>query len=211
MPLFKEIIEENYTLVVWHLTEEEEFFLPDIHHFSSEPQKLDEVHFPQRRREWLASRFIGWQIASEIQGNCEGIWSDTHNKPHFKNSSLQISISHASPYVAVLVHKKHSCGVDIEEKKDKLERLASKFLTEAEMELSGGSLNKLALAWGAKEAVYKMYGRKQLIFKENIFLPELHTQWGHGIMSCILRLDNKEKIIPMQFEQFQNHVLVYTI
>lgn len=211
MPLFKKIIEENYTLVVWRLTEEEEDFVPDLEKFSADPDKLNEIHFPQRRKEWLASRFIGWQTAIEIQGRCEGIWSDSHNKPHFKNSDLQISISHASPYIAVLVHKTRSCGVDIEEKKEKLERLAPKFLTEKELKLSDHNIDKLALAWGAKEAIYKLYGRKQLIFKENIFLPELNAEWEYGAMKSILRVNNAETNIAMRFEQFNNHILVYTI
>lgn len=211
MPLFKEIIEENYRLIVWHLTEEEDYFLPHLDQFSAMPKQLDEIHFPQRRKEWMASRYIGWKIAKDLQGSCEGVWSDSHNKPHFKNSPLQISISHAAPYVAVLVHKKHPCGIDIEEKKEKLIRLAPKFLTDKELELSNNDINKLALAWGAKEAIYKMYGRKQLIFKENILLPELHAEWNHGQMQSVLRLNNKDQNIPVQFEQFNNHVLVYTI
>ncbi|MCB0495749.1 MAG: 4'-phosphopantetheinyl transferase superfamily protein [Cyclobacteriaceae bacterium] len=211
MPLFKKIIEENYTLVVWHLTEDEGYFVPYLQEFSFEPKKLSEIHFPQRRLEWMASRYIGWQIAKELQGNCEGIWSDSHNKPHFMNSPMQISISHSNPYVAVLVHKKHPCGVDIEEKRDKLIRLAPKFLTETELALSNGDLDKLALAWGAKEAIYKMYGRKQLVFKENILLTELDAHWDKGKMNSILRIDNKNQIVPLEFEKFHNHILIYTI
>lgn len=211
MPLFKKIIKENYSLVVWHLTEDESFFMPYLEQFSTEPERLKEIHFPQRRKEWMASRYIGWQLAKEIQGSCEGIWSDSHKKPHFKNLPLQISISHAVPYVAVLVHKNKSCGVDIEEKKEKLIRLAPKFLTESELELSNGDLDKLALAWGAKEAIYKMHGRKQLIFKENILLPELNAQWEHGQMNSILRIDGVDQIIPLHFDQFNHHILVYTI
>lgn len=210
MPLFKKIIEENFSLVVWHLTEDESYFRPYLEQFSTEPKRLEEIHFPHRRKEWMASRYIGWQLAEQLQGSCEGIWSDTYNKPHFKNLPLQISISHASPYVAVLVHKNSSCGVDIEEKKEKLIKLAPKFLTESELVLSNTDLEKLALAWGAKEAVYKMYGRKQLIFKENILLPELNVPWSQGNMNSILRVGGKDEIIPLQFEQLKHHILVYT-
>ena len=211
MPLFKKYFNKNYTLIVWHLEEEEHFFLPFMDKFSASPEKLDAIHAPQRRKEWLASRYIGWRLAIEIQGSCEGIWSDSHNKPHFKNSSLQLSISHASPYVAVLVHTTNSCGVDIEEKKEKLVKLAPKFLTDSEFAQTGGKVTNLAVAWGSKEAIYKLYGRKQLIFKENILLSGLDTIEESGNIYCDLLLNEKVRKITLQYEDFGNHILTYTV
>ncbi|MCF6360282.1 MAG: 4'-phosphopantetheinyl transferase superfamily protein [Cyclobacteriaceae bacterium] len=210
MPLFKKLIEENFILAVWHLTESEEFFLVDKGKFSASPEKLDEIKVEQRRREWLCSRHLGWSIAKEIEGKCDGVWSDSYNKPHIKNSELQISISHAKPYVAVLVHKHNSCGVDIEEKKNKLIRLAPKFLTQYELGQTNSNIDALAIAWGAKEAIYKMYGRKQLIFKENIFLHKLDSIQQCGHIKSELKVNNIVTNIDIKYKQFENHVLVFT-
>lgn len=211
MPLFKKIVDQNYTLVVWHLTESEDLFLPFKKHFSASPEKLDEIHVAQRRIEWLCSRYLGWTLVKEIEGKCDGIWSDEHNKPHVKNSGLQISISHAKPYVTVLIHKTKSCGADIEEKKKKLIKLAPKFLSTNELHQANANLDALAIAWGAKEAVYKMYGRKQLIFKENIFLHGLDKINEEGELFSILKVENKESEITLKYEQFENHIMVYTV
>ena len=211
MPLFKKIINQNFTLALWHLTEEEDQFLSNKDQFSASPEKLEEIHVPQRRKEWLCSRQLGWQIAKEIEGRCDGVWSDSHNKPHIKNSELQISISHAQPYVAVLVSRNKSCGVDVEEKKEKLKRLAPKFLTPNELNQTKESINALALAWGAKEAVYKLYGRKKLIFKENIFLHGLDNIKQNGRIKSELKVTGNVIIIEMEYEQFGNHILVYTV
>lgn len=210
MPLFKKIIEEDYTLAVWHLTESEDLFLPFKKSFSASPEKLDEIHFEYRRKEWLCSRYLGWSMAKEIEGKCAGVWSDDHNKPHIKDSSLQISISHAKPYVAVMVHKKHSCGVDIEAKKDKLIKLAPKFLTENELRQANNDLDALAIAWGGKEAIYKFYGRKKLIFKENIFLYGLDAISESGKLFNKLKVDGTTSNITLNYEQFDNHILVHT-
>ncbi len=210
MPLFKKIIDKNFILAVWHLTEPEGFFSGNKAHFSASPEKLNEIHIEQRRREWLCSRSLGWSIAKEIEGKCEGIWSDSYNKPHIKNSSLQISISHAKPYVAVLVHKSNPCGVDIEEKKEKLLRLAPKFLTQNELSQTNQNIDALTLAWGAKEAIYKFYGRKQLIFKENIFLSNLDNIQTSGSIKSELKIKNNVNQIGLNYEQFENHILVYT-
>ncbi len=210
MPLFKKIIDENFTLVVWHLTESIDLFLPFKKSFSASPEKLDEIHAVQRRKEWICSRYLGWSIAKELEGKCAGVWSDKHNKPHIKDSSLHISISHAAPFVTVLVHKKHSCGADIEEKKEKLLRLGPKFLTTDELNQTEGDISRLAIAWGAKEAIYKLYGRKQLIFKENIFLHGLDNIKESGAISSQLKVGNKKSRINLKYEQFENHILVYT-
>jgi len=211
MPLFKKIIDKNFTLVVWQLTESEVFFNANKAKFSATSEKLDEIKVKQRRKEWLCSRQLGWQIAKEMEGHCDGIWSDNFNKPHIKNSSLQISISHAAPYVAVLVSKHASCGVDVEEKKEKLQRLSSKFLTPNELKQTKGNLGALAIAWGAKEAIYKLYGRKQLIFKENIALFNLDEVKTSGQINGQLIEQNSTTEIKLNYEQFKNHILVYTI
>lgn len=210
MPLFKKIVDQEYTLIVWHLTESEDLFEPFKRHFSASPEKLDEIHVAQRRREWLCSRYIGWSIVKEMEGKCDGIWSDKHNKPHVKNSNLQISISHASPYVTILIHTSKSCGADVEEKKEKLKKLSTKFLTSNELLQADNNIDALAIAWGAKEAIYKMYGRKKLIFKENIFLHGLDNITENGDLESILKIDGEESKIILKYEQFENHVLVYT-
>ncbi len=211
MPLFKKIIDKNFILEVWELTEPESFFIPYKENFSANPENLDKIHVEQRRKEWLCSRFVGWRIAIEMEGHCAGIWSDLYNKPHIKNSTLQISISHAKPYVAVLVHKTSSCGVDIEEKREKLQRLAHKFLTPNELNQANSKIDALALAWGAKEAIYKLYGRKKLIFKEHISLSNLNVIQKNGILKSKLNVDNNSSIIELKYEFFNNHILVYTV
>lgn len=158
----------------------------------------------------MCSRYLGWSLAKEMEGTCEGIWSDDHNKPHIKNSELQISISHAKPYVAVLVHKTQPCGVDIEEKKEKLHRLGSKFLTPHELYQADNNLSRLAIGWGAKEAIYKLYGRKQLIFKENIFLTQLDTIQQSGEIQSMLKVGQDSTAIALRYEQFDHHILVFT-
>ncbi len=210
MPLYTQLITENYQLAIWELTEPEAYFLPDIARFSANPEKLDEIHVAQRRREWLCSRKLAWQMATELSGQCAGVWSDLHNKPHFKNSNLHLSISHAQPYVAVLVHKHHPCGVDIEALKDKLKKLAPKFLSPSELTQTQQNLPALAIAWGAKEAVYKLYGRKQLIFKQHILLTGLSNIQEEGKLQAKLSIYTPPQIITLNYRQFNNHVLVFT-
>ncbi|HRF40821.1 MAG TPA: 4'-phosphopantetheinyl transferase superfamily protein, partial [Saprospiraceae bacterium] len=59
----------------------------------------------------------------------------------------------------------------------KIERLAPRFLNETEMACitTDHKLLHLHLFWGAKESLYKAYGRKELDFREHIpiapFIP----------------------------------------
>ena len=51
---------------------------------------------------------------------------------------------------------------------EKLRRLATKFLDPTELAESANHLDRLALRWSAKEALYKLHGRKRLSFADQL-------------------------------------------
>ena len=66
-----------------------------------------------------------------------------------------VSISHSASSVAIAVADgEDAIGVDVETYRTQLERVQSKYLSEAEMEIFTSAIDKLK-AWTAKEAVYK--------------------------------------------------------
>jgi phosphopantetheinyl transferase (holo-ACP synthase) len=79
-------------------------------------------------------------------------------------------------------------GVDIETERDQLNRIAARFLHPAELAewpTSASPKDYLQVSWGAKEALYKVYGRKKLIFKENLLLSGLHPAVAETFTGCI--------------------------
>ena len=212
MPLQHIIYQNPHAIIgIWRLTEPEEFFLPHRHLLVRHAAVLDSIHHPQRRLEWLAGRYLVWQLAQRLHLPFAGIYTDTHNKPHLTAANGHISISHARPYVVAILNRQQPAGIDIEELRPKLQYLAPKFLTAGELDMAGNDLPRLAICWGAKEALYKLYGRKCLVFKENLLLSHLAFDGHKGRLQGVIRLAKKQQTYHLLCGRFGNHVLVFTV
>lgn len=96
--------------------------------------------------------------------------------PILNGSHRSISISHSRRTAVVALGSRYSkIGVDIEEPRSQLLRVAPRVLSEAEMEAYGGSAMSLAAAWTAKEAAYKCANIPGIDFRQDINLPHRTT------------------------------------
>ncbi|MBR0333198.1 MAG: 4'-phosphopantetheinyl transferase superfamily protein [Alistipes sp.] len=118
------------------------------------------ISSPRRRAERLS-----WRRALR-KGIDEGIIIeyDPQGAPIIKNSQYKhISVSHCRDRVAVLLSARE-CGVDIECRDRRFSAIAERYLTEEEhLVASKANFDRqtfLALAWSAKEALYKMLRRE---------------------------------------------------
>jgi 4'-phosphopantetheinyl transferase len=160
-------IDADSTLLLWSLTESEPELrdsLGSTYNFID----LETISHPQKIREWLASRMLIKTLAEESGIFYEGTHKDEHGKAFLVNNDSHISLTHTIDYVAAAINLNSSVGIDMEKKSEKLQRTAKKFLSESEYEHSGNDLAKLCVYWCAKEALYKLYGKKKISFKDSI-------------------------------------------
>jgi phosphopantetheinyl transferase len=116
-----------------------------------------------------------------------GIIKDLHDKPYLANLPVHVSISHTSRYAAVIMHKHREVGIDIEFIKEKLLKVAHKFLNEQEQKDAGEDLQKLCVYWSAKEVLFKKYGRKQVSLKEEISIEPFDIRASGKIRGAVKR------------------------
>jgi phosphopantetheinyl transferase len=195
---------------IWHLTEPESFFLPRIEYIVADSEILSSIHHEKRRTEWLAGRYLVEELTRRINIPFDGIWTDEYNKPHLKLENASISISHASPYVVAILNIKSWCGIDVEELRSKLLPLSPKFLSDSELKVAGDSIERLAVFWGAKEALYKLHGRKSLIFKTNLGIEDVDFSKPEIRLKGVINLKDEHEQYRMQAGRFGNYVLVFT-
>jgi 4'-phosphopantetheinyl transferase len=168
MPLVhSEKIEETSTLLVWKLTETEEELL-QLMIAGHNLKDLNNISHPQKRREWLASRNLIKIITEQTVGDYVGTYKDDHGKVYLSNNQAHISITHTHDYVAAILDPTNQVGIDMEKLDAKLQRTAPKFLNEPEHDHATGNIRLLAIYWCAKEAIYKLYGRTKVSFKDDI-------------------------------------------
>lgn len=163
----------NTILGLWQIEESVQELSSNI---SPEDLKTIESYHPNKQLEFLATRQLIRQVCEKHQITYHGIEKDEYGKPHLMDSTYHISVSHAFPLVGCLIHKKEPCGLDIEKPRPQLNRIKNKFLSKEELVRCGEDLELLCLHWSAKEALYKIYGRKQLIFAEELFVRSIEDQ-----------------------------------
>ena len=86
-------------------------------------------------------------VMKSIQHSFQGITKDEFGKPFLTGYDLHLSLSHSFPYVAVLVDEEASVGIDLEQPKEKLLRIASRVNHENELLDLGTDIVKHCIYW----------------------------------------------------------------
>ncbi|MCE7071533.1 4'-phosphopantetheinyl transferase superfamily protein [Dyadobacter sp. CY327] len=170
MPLVhSEMIEESSTLLLWELTETETE-LKETLGYAYNADELSAITHPQKLREWLASRLLIKIIAEQFDINYIGTYKDEHGKAFLIDNDSHISITHTNDFVAVAINPPAAVGIDMEKMDAKLQRTSKKYLSQPEFEHAGDEIALLCMYWCAKEALYKLYGKKKVSFKDSIYI-----------------------------------------
>ena len=182
MPLYHQHIISEYTkLAIWHIQEDERFFLQHI------PLQQTIVH-PHKRLQHLAGRYLLRYLFPDF--NYEEILIADTRKPYLSDEQYHFSISHCGNFAAAIVSKDQRAGIDIEQPGQKVLRISHKFMHENEVSFIHNSLQhtlqndiitSTTVLWSAKEALFKWYGKGDVDFKQhmqlsgNIIIKE--NQW----------------------------------
>ncbi len=134
----------------------------------------------------------------------EDIVYDEFGKPHLKKGKF-ISITHSFNFCAIIISEENPVGIDIEKQRDKITRIADKFtnLNDYKTLNKTDLIEKLTIVWGAKESLYKIYGARQIGFKEHLFVQnfDLKDKKTFGKI-CYNNDENTYKIHFLSFEDF---------
>lgn len=210
MPLLShESITPVGELGIWEITEPEDYFIKELELFPTEKEYIATLK-GRRKLEWLAGRYLlHYMSGRAIRGACI---KDEFGKPFLKDSQFQISISHSRELASVIAAP-FSVGIDIQKLVGKIERIAHKFMRENEMESleARTRLEHLHVYWGAKEALYKAYGRRQLDFKKHIHIEPFSYDLDNGFCSGqVLKGDFKARY-QIWYERRGDFILVWAI
>lgn len=211
MPLLKEEkIHKHACWALWEICEKEESLLAAAHFSELELEELGHLKISERRLEWLASRLLLKKLATEKGIFHPEIKKDTFGKPYIADAPFQVSLSHAFPFAAAIVHTQQPVGIDIEHTRTQLLRIRHKFLHPEELACAGEDLLKLGIYWSAKEALYKLYGRKALQFQEQIRIEPFEGRETGSLQGCLLTKYGKEAF-SLHYHHFQGLLVCYTL
>lgn len=128
-------------------------------------------------------------------------------KPFLRNRPEHISISHSHDKLAIIINTSEPTGIDIELMRDKVKNIQHKFLNESELLLADNNVDKLLTYWAAKEALYKVYGLKEVEFSLHLFVEGLEKKDLTGR----IELSNFKKSYKLVSEDIGNYKMVYVL
>ena len=194
---------------VWQVSEPVQYFEERVELYPSE--KIETKILSARKRlEWYASRYLLHLMSGRlVRMACI---KDAYGKPHLKDSNYQISMSHSDDRVAVIASP-HIVGIDIQKIVGKIERIQNKFLNDEELNALD-PVHKIAMLhvyWGAKESLYKAYGRKGLNFKQHILIdPFVYNDKGMHFSGSVV-FGDYHKSFDIFASELDEYILVYAI
>lgn len=156
----------DYTLIVQKIEQTASELEKAVVLTSDEQNRYAKLKNEKRKIEWLGTRYL----VQHFYNKNSSIVYNNDGKPSL-NTGEQISISHSYGIVGVLISNKKYIGLDIEQKREKIDRIKHKFLSTKELlfvENSNNKIETLTSFWSSKEALLKIYGKTDLIFDEEL-------------------------------------------
>ncbi len=180
-----------------------DYFLPKLYlkYLSKEEIiRFNQFKSENRQREFVASRILKHRIFG-----FQFIEYSENGAPYIENHGF-ISISHCKGAVGLACNKKHQVGLDLEIKRPNIQKLGPKFLSEKERVIFDIKNDKvLTKIWSAKECLYKLAGRKKIIFKTELLIDmNQDSEWIGTII-------NQDHVLSVKIDTFELNEVIITL
>jgi phosphopantetheinyl transferase len=209
--ILKTKISEESFLGIWQITEPEGTLRGSLDLSPADEDRLSEIRHPLRRCQWLACRIVATGLTGD---RTLQITYTEKGAPVIAGEAFNISLSHTGEYAAALLSRTCRAGIDIELLRDRILRVAGRFMTEEELGRTTEPclLEKLYLHWSAKEALYKLYGGDQPDIHHGIILePFNYLCNGTGVVSASVLYGNTRRMHRLSYIKTGELMLVYTL
>jgi len=193
MPLSYSFDDTLYTHVIWHCTEDINFFSSKLNLTNYELNILEKRKNSKKALEFLCSRLL--LRLCKLDPN--DLSYNEFGAPTLKSGKF-ISISHCQNYVTLLMANQ-SCGVDIETKRKQILKIKHKFLNETDINnISVENISDITLIWTLKEAIYKLCLYPGIDFKDQIFISTIDTK--NNLANAYVDIDGSITNIICKFQ-----------
>jgi len=200
---------EKGKIAIWEISESDE----ELYNILQLDEK-EEQHFQTlskaRQKQWLGSRVLLrtlLQTEEHIELNL-----DEHRKPFLNNLPFEISISHANHLAAVIIYEGKKVGIDIEKISGRILKIKNKFLSPEELKFieATNEIAQLHVCWGAKESLFKLYGKGGLPFIDGIKINAFEYSNTSEIAANI-NLSGYHANFKVQYLKYEDFMLTWVM
>ena len=207
--LFKKYILPGASVGIWEISESLEKLKTSVDLDSEDHKKFTQIRNEEKKREWLAVRVLTQELTGKR--SIKIVYSES-GKPKLMNESQKFSISHTKRFAAVIVDS-FETGIDIQYIDPKIERIAHKFMSDAELRSVNkeNKIEQLSVYWCAKECLYKLHGIKNLEFKKELIIAPFNYA-GSGSIKGKIMSGKQEQEYKLCYEKIADDtLLVYVL
>lgn len=205
---YKKQIDDDTEFALWKIEEGADELYNQLQLDDEEKAFVEQLSHGKRHLHWLGTRvLLRKMLKTEEYIDCK---VDAHGKPYLVDLPYHISLSHSFDYAAVMISKTRPVGIDIEQIKEKVERIAPKFMRAEELAFikDDDKIQQLYVCWCAKEAVYKCYGQKEVSFADNILLEPFNFA-KEGKVSAHLAKGKVKLDFQVDYLQYEDYMIGY--
>lgn len=210
--IFEHSFDNDSSIIgIWKIEESKDELLERLMMKPNEMQMLNSFQNDTRKIQWLSVRNLIRTLLQNPATPLE-IAYDENSKPNLVKSNYHVSISHSKNKAAVLLSNSKFIGIDIEHIHPKIEKVIHKFVSPDEI----GNLSEADkipyyhVCWSAKEALYKLNGRRGIDFIKDIKIqPFIYKE--KGSLNASIRYDHEFHDFKMNYFKINDYMLVYVV
>jgi phosphopantetheinyl transferase len=205
---YKRQIDDDTEFALWKIEEKADDLYNQLQLNDREKAYVEQLSHGKRHLHWLGTRVLLRTMLNTP--DYIDSQADEHGKPYLVDLPYHISLSHSFDYAAVMLSKTRPVGIDIEQIKEKVERIAHKFMRPEEMAFISDQhkIEQLYVCWCAKEAVYKCYGQKEVSFADNILLESFKFDHAGEVNAHLIK-DNVNLDYRVDYLQYEDYMIGY--
>lgn len=205
---YRQQIDEDTEFALWKIEEQADELYQQLQLNKEEKVFVEGIKNGKRHLHWLGTRvLLRKMLNTEEYIDCR---IDEHGKPYLVTLPYHISLSHSFDYAAVMISRKSPVGIDVEQVKEKVERIAHKFMRPVELDFIEPEhiIEQLYVCWCAKEAIYKCYGQREVSFVDNILLEPFQFE-EKGMVSARLKNSEVNLNYTVGYLQYEDYMIGY--
>jgi 4'-phosphopantetheinyl transferase len=206
MALYK-ILTVNKTtkVLIWKIEESISELQDSITLSENSATRLQSMKSELHQKGFLSIRYL----LKEVGYTDAELIYDAFGKPHLTDGRF-ISITHSFIFTAIIISKNVPVGIDIEKQRDKILKIAHKFTPIQEYKTIANAdalISKLTIVWGAKESLYKIYGKKKLLFLHHIYIEDF--KFSDEKTTGEIRYNGENTSYKITFLEFEGFTCVF--
>ncbi len=205
---YRQRVDDDTEFALWKIEEQANELYSQLQLDDDEKTFIDQISNGKRHLHWLGTRvLLRKMLLTDDYIDCK---VDEHGKPYLVSMPYHISFSHSFDYAAVMISKNGPVGIDIENVKEKVERIAHKFMSQQELAAidTDNKIQQLYVCWCAKEAIYKCYGQKAVSFLDNISLQPF-TYADEGTVTARLQKADVAIDYKVGYLKYEDYMIGY--